>query len=244
MKNTLGISILVLTMVASVLCTAQNNRFNDRQQFRRDFANGFQLSGHVQLGLPQNEFSEVFNGYPSGAAASASIPLGRSGLFRLGAEFAWNSMGREKSAVELFNDAQGIIAGDMAVSSDVHSYHGFLRFSPFEGGFRPYFDVFAGWRTYTTDTEISYEEVDGTVISTTEEFSRDATNSYGYAAGLMIGLSRNLFFDAKVQVLRGGEVNYVDQSTLIIDAAAEINYDIRITETDMLVPQLGISLVF
>lgn len=242
--------MLVMLMLSTV-SLAQNrqddrgfNRQNDRQRFQRNFANGLQMSGHVQLGLPQNEFRKVFEGYPSGAAASLSVPLGRSGIFRLGGEFAWNSLGQEKTAVELLDDAQGILAGDMGVSTDSRAYHGFLRFSPFDGGFRPYFDVFAGWRTYTTDTEISYEQNDGSVISTTEEFSRDGTNSYGYGAGILFAVSRNIFIDTKLQILRGGEVRYVDQSSLEIDTNAEIDYQIRITETDMIIPQVGISIIF
>jgi hypothetical protein len=60
----------------------------------------------------------------------------------------------------------------------------------------------------------------------------------------MLGLSRSFFVDAKVQVVRGGNVTYVDQSTLIVDTDGDINFSLETTPTDIIIPQVGISLVF
>ena len=221
-----------------------NSNQNRNRNFRNGYNTGVQISGHVQLALPQSEFAEIYNGYPAGFAASLMLPMGRSGILRMGGEFAWNSMGTEKTLVELVDDAQNVIVGDMNVGTDQRSYHFITRFSPFTGAVRPYLDGFVGVRTYTTDTEIVATEDDGSYTSTTYSLSRDGVMSYGYAGGLMLGLGRSFFIDAKVQVVRGGNVTYVDQSTLVVDTDGDINFSLETTPTDIIIPQVGISLVF
>lgn len=211
----------------------------------RDFGNGLQIGGSLQMGLPQNEFSQVFSGYPTGLGVGATLPMGKSGLFRFGGEFSWNSMGREKTLVEIYGEAEEVVSGDLFLESNMHNFHALMRFSPFSGGFRPYFDVFFGMRSYETSTELSYETSNDVIITQSYKPSgRDWTNSYGYSAGLMIALGRNVFIDGRIQIMRGGEIDYVDQETLSLNVDGEINYNIEVTEADMLVPQLGISVVF
>lgn len=235
----------IITILVLSLALGQGNLVaQSTPKHNAGHATGIQMTGQVQLGLPQNEFAEVFNGYPTGAGVSLMLPFGKVGLFQLGGEYAWNSMGEEKSLVDLYNDAQDLVSGDLTVSSDVRSYHGLLRFSPFSGGIRPYFDVYAGYRSYSTDSEIMVEDNDGTVHTTSHSVSRDGTMSYGYGGGLMLALGKHVFIDGKVQVLRGGTVTYVDQGTLVIDTQGEIDYSLRTTETDLIIPQVGLSIVF
>jgi len=211
---------------------------------RSTFNNGFQITGQIQLALPQNEFAEVFNGYPAGFGVSLLIPIGKTGLFRIGAEYAWNSMGKEKSLVELYDDAQNVFTGDMHVGTDVRSSHAIARLSPFKGSFRPYVDAFVGWRSYSTDAEVIITQSDGSIVTTSYSLNRDASMSYGYAGGVMVALGRAVFLDGKVQVLRGGNVTYINQSSLVIDNNAQVDFNLSTTKTDVIIPQLGVSFVF
>lgn len=211
---------------------------------QRDFANGLQLTGQVQMGLPQNDFEQVFNGYPSGIGAGLTIPVGKTQLLRFGAEYGWNSLGREKTLVELIDEAEDVIAGEMDFSSEIRKYHAIVRLSPFKGGFRPYFEVFMGVTNYRTETELGYETEDGVFISERRPTHNEIVNSYGYGGGFMLGLGRHFFFDAKVQVLRGNEVRLVDNQTLTVDVDGSINYNLEPTPMDMVVPQVGLSIVF
>ena len=232
------------TFLAICLIGLQGGLMAQINSERSGFNDGVQLTGQVQLALPQNEFAQAFNGYPAGFGASLLIPLGKTGVLRFGPEYAWNSMGSEKTAVELFDDAQNVYQGDMNIGTDVRSYHIIARLSPFRGGFRPYFDAFLGWKTFSTDSEVVVEENDGTITTTSYSLSRDASMSYGYAGGLMIALGRSIFIDGKVQVVRGGNVTYIDQSTLIIDGDGDINYSLETSPTDVIIPQIGLSIVF
>lgn len=120
-------------LTAIFLMGLQGGLMAQRESNRRDYNTGFQITGQVQLALPQNEFAEAFNGYPGGVGASLMIPLGRLKFFHVGAEYAWNSMGKKKSTVELYDDAQNLYLGDIEVGSDVRSYHFTTRFSPLKG---------------------------------------------------------------------------------------------------------------
>jgi hypothetical protein len=231
-------------LTAIFLMGLQGGLMAQRESNRRDYNTGFQITGQVQLALPQNEFAEAFNGYPGGVGASLMIPLGRLKFFHVGAEYAWNSMGKKKSTVELYDDAQNLYLGDIEVGSDVRSYHFTTRFSPLKGSVRPYLDAFMGWRTYSTDSEIMVDDNDGSVTTIAYSLNRDASMSYGYSGGLMIALGRAIFLDGKVQVIRGGNVSYIDQSSLMIDTEGHIDYSLEISPTDMIVPQIGISIVF
>ncbi|NNC82533.1 MAG: hypothetical protein HKN79_03070 [Flavobacteriales bacterium] len=209
-----------------------------------DRANGLQLTGQVQMGLPQNEFSEVFNGYPSGLNACVTLPVGKTKLLRFGGEYGWNSMGSEKTLVELRDEAEQVYNGEMDFSSEIRKYHAMIRLAPFRGGIRPYLEAFFGVTVYQTESELSYESADGTYVTETRPKHNEGVNSYGYGGGLMLGISKHLYLDGKVQVLRGGEVRLVDLDSLTVDSQGGIDYNIQESNMHMIVPQVGLSLVF
>lgn len=206
-------------------------------------ANGFEISGMVQMGIPQNEFGEAFNGTPSGIAGSISLPMGKSQILRFGAEYAWRSMGKTSSEIEIDKPVD-ILIGDMEVSSETRSGHAFMRLSPSRGAIRPYFDLMFGITSYTTDTEVTVEEVDGIIVTTTERLAGKTTNTYGFAGGIAFSLSDNLFFDVKLQSIRGGAVEYADHDEVEINTNGDIIIDFKETSTDLLIPQVGLSIFF
>jgi len=207
-------------------------------------ANGVQITGMAQLGLPQNDFAEAYTGNPSGFAGSIMFPVGKAKMLHFGGEYGWSSMGKEKTQVEIVKAPEEILAGDMSVSSDVKSYHANMRFSPLKGPFRVYFDLLFGMKVYSTDTEIVFEEANGSEVQTTSNLNNENTNFVGFAGGMMLAVSRNFFIDAKLQSLQGGEVKYVDQSNLGIAVNGDVDYSLKTTATDLLVPQVGLSIVF
>ncbi len=207
-------------------------------------ANGVQITGMAQLGLPQNDFAEAYAGDLSGFAGSIMFPVGKAKMLHFGGEYGWNSMGKEKTQVEIVKAPEEILAGDMSVSSDVKSYHANMRFSPLKGPIRLYFDLLFGMKVYSTDTEIVFEEANGSEVQTTSSLNNENTNFVGFAGGMMLAVSRNFFIDAKLQSLQGGEVKYVDQNNLGIAANGDVEYVLKTTATDLLVPQVGLSIVF
>jgi len=218
----------------------------DMQAQRSDYASGFQLGVDVQLGVPRNEFAEVFNGYPVGIAAIASLPVGKSGLFRFGGEFAYASMGEKTQVVELVDQALGTLRGDLELSSRIQSYHVFFRLAPFDGAIRPYADVFFGMKIYSTTTDLLFES-GGNDYRGSFPIDRDYTNSYGAAGGILLALGEHVFLDAKLQMIRGGEIEYVDLESVTladVDAVNDLNFSLETTSTDMLIPQVGLSIFF
>jgi opacity protein-like surface antigen len=235
MKRTVIIFSAVLCMI-SIQSLAQNSSGN--------YASGINVSGHVQLGLPQNEFKEILNGYPAGAGVSFSTPMGSTGLLRLGGEFAWNTLGDEKTLVELYDDASNILGGDMTSTTNVRNYLGYVRVMPFKGRVRPYGDVILGLRSYKSEANIEVDNVNGNYSSTNIDLIKELKSTYGYALGLNFALGNNVFLDSKVQILRGGKVTYVDQESLEIDVNGDINYSLQVSDTDIVIPQVGLSVYF
>lgn len=228
--------LLLIALMMSTLLAAQRER--------PDFADGFQLTGMGQFVMPQNAFAEAYPGNPTGLAASMAFPVGKHKLLYFGGEYAWTSMARERTQISLDKQPEGILVGDMTVSSEIRSYHANMRFSPLKGSVRLYFDVLFGMRVFSSDTEILVEELDGTTVETREELSNESTNSLGISGGLMMALGRNLFLDARLQSFQVGEVRFVDPDSIAITTQGEVEYTLSDATADMLVPQVGLSVVF
>lgn len=222
-------SILVLAALFSCYLYGQINRDKATLSF------GF------EAGIPVNEFDENYNGNPAGLGVNI---FGRKGGLPLywGFDFGYASMG--SNTYDIFLDDQNLDTDEatLRIKSNIFSYHIASRLNPFDGFFRPYVEGMAGIRTFATKTKISIEGIDGPY--STEVNSRDASFSYGLAGGLMISLGKNMFMEARLERIWGGDVEYVLQESVTINDEDEVVFETANSKADLFNLHLGLGFRF
>lgn len=234
-----GIVAAVIFLLA-VPAAAQRNR-NLR---------GPSLAFGVQVAQPTGQFSQQYDGYPIGIAANFSAPLSRSPL-EIGFGYAWNNMGSQTEEVSVLvgQDVDGddiYENGDLQIRSNTNRYQMLARLRPFNGMIQPYVDGVAGLETYRTKTTIDIvsDFVGYSEGQNAETQSFDMTYSFGWAAGLRIRLAPNLFLDGRFESLIGGPAKYVDQNTIEVVNAQELDFEVKSSRTDKFTYQLGLAATF
>ena len=207
-------------------------------------AQGPTLGVNAQMTIPQDNFSENYAGLPLGVGAQIAIPMGLRSPIHLGLDMSWSTMGSENDQITFENSINQLLAGDMSVNSSIKSYHGFMRFSPFNGPARLYIDGYAGIRNYSTKSTIEVPNVNGGFTERIEVPSNDNSFSYGWGAGMMLGINRFMKFDFGFQKLQGGEVTFINPQTISIAEDGAMDYQMITSETNVIVPKVGLTLTF
>ena len=196
------------------------------------------LSIGATLGAPQGEFNKVYGKNLVGLGGNLSLPL--LGLpLEMGAAFGWGHLGGERETVAVDQQFLTSQEGSMSTRSNMYSFHLMGRFKPVVGRVSPYVDGLAGFRTFATRTELTVEDVDETLSN--ERNAHDATWSWGWAAGVMIELSGPLYMEARVENLRGNSAEYIDPTSIEIDADGNVTYRTLSSTTDIFNVHLGIG---
>lgn len=207
-------------------------------------AQGPTIGVNTQMTIPQDNFSENYAGLPIGVGAQIAIPLGFRSPVQLGFDISKSTMGSENDQFTFENGFNQLIAGDMSVNSTIRSYHGFMRFSPLNGPARVYIDGYAGVRNYSTRSSVEIPNANGGFTQQIEVPSSDNSFSYGWGVGMMLGVNRFLKFDFGFQKLQGGEVTFINPQSISIDEDGDMEYQMVTSETNVLVPRVGLTLTF
>lgn len=207
-------------------------------------AQGPTIGANVQMTIPQDNFSENYAGLPMGVGAQIAIPAGLRSPIQIGLDMSWSNMGSENDQFTFQNGINQLFAGDMSVNSSVKGYHGIMRFSPFNGPARVYLDGYAGVRNYITKSNVEVPNVNGGITERIEIPSSDNSFSYGWGAGMMLGLNRFMKFDVGFQKLSGGEVTFINPQSISIAEDGALDYDMITSETNIIVPRVGLTLIF
>jgi len=199
---------------------------------------------NTQITIPQNNFAENYRGLPLGIGAHIAIPSGNRSPIEIGMDLAWSTMGSERDQVTFEDGFNNLLAGDLSVKSKVNSYHAFARFSPFNGPARIYVDGYAGFRNFTTQSIFEYNNLEGFPQQQIDVASKNLSFSYGWGGGMMLSLNRNLMFDVGFQKLKGGNATYIDKESIIINADGSTSFDMITSQTDAIIPKVGLTLAF
>ena len=202
------------------------------------------IGGNLQLTVPKNNFAANYAGLPMGVGLQIALPMGNNSPLEIGADLAWSTMGSDGEQVTFEDGINNLLAGDLSLSSKVRSYHGFMRFSPFNGPARAYVDAYAGVRNFRTTNEFIYKDIEGFNHERIDVISNNTSFSYGWGGGLMLSLNRAIMLDVGFQKLTGGNATYIDKNSIIINPDGSTSYDMISSETDALVPRVGITIGF
>lgn len=143
---------------------------------------------------------------------------------------------------------------DVVTTNNIALGHALLRLQPPTGAFRPYADALIGFSYLFTESRI--EDVDfgdDRDIASSTNFD-DGAFSYGIGGGVMAqvysgrpegtGRAFSVFVDASVRYLFGGEAEYLREGGIDTDNNGNLTFDIISSRTDLLMPQLGVTVRF
>ncbi len=201
-----------------------------------------------QIVQPVGEFAMQFDGFPAGLAGSISAPIGNS-PFEAGFGYAWNNMGSQNKDISalVYTDSAGTPiyeAGTMRIRSTINRYQAIARFRPFAGRIQPYADAFAGLEAYKTKTDITIDNEGYSSASNSTRQHLDMTYAFGWAAGLRIRMAPNIFIDGRFENITGGQVTFVDKSTIVVNDDNSITFQTKQSGTNKYTYQIGIAIGF
>jgi len=197
------------------------------------------LGGGLQIGYPTGDFKARFGETIYGLSANAAFPLRRLPL-QIGYDLGWGRMGAES---QLPNSSGGIFSRPtgpkVEVRSNVYDHLALLRLNPSQGRIRPYGDLLVGVRHFVTRSTLTTASQ-----ATEEEKTTNIVSSYGWAAGAMVGITANLYAEARVERLYTGRVEYVDVGSIEIANDGTVSYAKLTSNVDVINVQLGVGFRF
>ncbi len=198
------------------------------------------------LGIPQGEFSEYVDNVGFGVNAFGGIGIGRSPIV-IGAEAGFLVYGYENRN-EPFSSTIPDVTVRVQTSNNIFLGHFLLRLQPQVGRVQPYLDGLFGFKYLFTQTSIENER-GGESIAASTNFD-DFALSYGAGGGLKIQLYdgpigkeqkwARMSMNLGIRYLFGGEAEYLQKGS-IRRANGDVTYDVDRSQTDLLMPQLGIT---
>lgn len=207
------------------------------------FAQKFSTSVDLQLSLPQGEYKDVNPDAGFGLRANflyrplPDIPL------KFGVELGLQEKGR---AAQYFSGYLGGFYDEFKVTATNNIFNLLFvtRFQPQKfGKITPFVDLTAGWNVFfsTVDVErITYYSSYNSGYSQSSK-SRWAL-TYGGTAGMDIPLGKKdeIGLEVKLAYLIGNNTKYLTNP--YINSNAEVSFQEKTSNTDMLIPQAGIRI--
>jgi hypothetical protein len=230
---------LLLPLLLPEVLPAQNPSTN-RQVLRVQPRRSASLSAGLQLAVPTGEWADNYTGKPFGVNAALSLPLMQLPI-EVGGGFAWNRMFGASQDVSISDGAGNFTPGDLRVNGNAYSYMLFGRLRPLDGKIRPYGELFAGVRNFSTNSKLKANTVDN---PTTGLVDRNFTAIAGYAIGLKIELTPGVFAEGRFEKMAGSKADYIDPNSVVINPDASFTYSTLSSRTDQWAISLGIAFSF
>ncbi len=212
---------------------------------------GLDFGFNLSMGVPKGEFNENVENLGWGGSIYGVYNLPNS-PFMVGLDIGLLSYGREVRS-ERFSLTIPDVTVRVVNDNNILLTHLLFRIQPDWGGTKPYFDSLFGFKNLFTTTRIESETIfDEEIAESTN--SSDWALSYGLGVGLKIKVFEkfdpdkdehfSLFIDIGMKYLWGGEAQYLKEGSIIRTTPGEVSYDFNQSETDLLLFNLGISMLF
>lgn len=213
-----------------------------------------EVGGGFDLGIPRGAFKLNVPQFGFGGSGYVAVrPAG--GPLLLGGDLGFMIYGRE-SRREPFSTTIPDVTVRVVTSNNILMGHLFLRLQPPTGAVRPYIEGLIGFKYFWTETRIENisDPSEEPIARSTNQ--QDAAWSYGGGMGLAIqvwdatrarakkgeGLVA-VFVDLRLRLLLGSEAEYLKKGS-IRRVGSEVRFDVQRSETDFLVPHIGVTVVF
>ena len=223
--------------------------------FAQEFRIG-QFQGGLQflVAAPRGEFRENTDDIGYGLTLDLGYVIPRMPVV-VGGTFGFATYGSRTFRVPLSQTVQ-LVNVELENSNNFALGHLFLRFQPQTGVFRPYFEGLVGMNYFWTESTVEDERYENSEFAGSVNLS-DVAFSYGAGGGVMFCVYRGetddpgrgveVFIDARVRYLVGGEAEYFDEDSIVFDNQGVpqlYEENAKISETDMLAFGLGVSVRF
>lgn len=208
---------------------------------------------NVVVAVPQGSFADRLDAVGFGLSGAFVHHIGGTPI-GLGVEGTFVTYGHERIRERFGSGALGRVDVDVVTTNNIALGHLVLRLQTPSGAVRPYGDALVGLAYLFTESRI--EDVDfndDRDIASSTNFD-DAAFSYGLGGGVMArvyegrsstdGRPFEVFVDARVRYLFGGEARYLREGDIEADADGDPVFHFAESRTDVLLPQLGLTVRF
>ncbi|MCB9170415.1 MAG: hypothetical protein H6597_02495 [Flavobacteriales bacterium] len=201
----------------------------------------YTLSGGLRIGMPLGEFDAAYGRTIGGFGLNLAVPL--KGLpLATGFQYDRSYLGGRQGVVAVDEQYVTVTSGDLRVRSRMNGYHALARLAPLKGKVSPYLDGLIGLRSFTTNSQLTVDGVNGPLRE--DNILRGTAFSYGWAAGVLVGITPLLYVEGRFERFKGGRARYVEPTSITIDSDGHIDYVARESGTDLLTIHLGVGLRF
>ena len=246
-------SIVLLVSVLSVLVAAPAVR---AQTYPAAPVTGTGSLSFV-LGIPTGDFADNVDGIGYGGSLFVGAQLGASPLV-LGLDVAFLTYGRDVDRVPFSQTVGPRVLVDVVTTNNIVQPHLVARLQLPSGVLRPYVEGLAGFKYLFTESRI--EDVDFNddrdIASTTnfDDFALSAGGGLGFDVRVYRPAPdadtemRSLSIHLGVQYIFGQEAEYLDRGALTdADGDGRLEreeLDVRRSQTNLVIPKLGLSARF
>lgn len=205
------------------------------------------------LAIPQGQFADRLDGIGYGLSGNLVLHIPNTPV-GLGIEGTFVTYGRETIRERFGSGALGRVEVDVETTNNILLGHLLLRLQSPSGALRPYADALVGVNYLFTESRIADVDFgDDRDIASSTNFD-DAAFSYGLGGGVMAqvfsgrsgetGRPYGVFIDARVRYLLGGKADYLQEGDIGADSNGDPIYTVTQSSTDLLLPQLGMTIRF
>jgi hypothetical protein len=217
-----------------------------------------QIYGGVSFSAaaPQNDFRQELGATAFGGSVNVLLHL-RDVPIAIGFEGTGMTYGRARRSVPFRHDI-GEVWLDVVTENNVAQGLAIIRVQPDHGVIRPYAEVVGGVNYLFTDSSVRDAYYGDRYASSTN--FHDTALTGGVGAGVMVQVAtapsppsrrtrhrrkarNDIFIDARVRYLVGQEAEYLGRGDLY-SSSGRVYVSPRRSRTDMLVPQIGVTMRF
>jgi len=231
---------------------------------QESFNRNFYLDGGIAIGNPSGEFRKNVPNL-SGGLGFDILFHPTENILGYGAHIGFLQYGSVSDSRPWSNSIPDVTL-DVERSNTMAHVQFLTRVMPFKKSFSPYLDLFAGFTSMTTTTEVRsrmhVENNNDNKIASTEN-SSDWAFSYGggvgfkfllmnlegesidYMTGNITPTSNPLYFDFNYKYYLSREAKYLRPEDVVVDTqTGKVTMDFQKSRTDMSVFQIGVSMNF
>lgn len=207
----------------------------------------------LMVGFPSGEFKEHVSSVGIGLNFGGGIQLSQTPLF-IGGELGFLIYGHD-SRRERFSETIQEVEVRVVTTNNILQGNLFLRLQPSVGTVRPYFEGLLGFKWFFTETRIRNVYTIDEPIAESINLG-DVALGYGYGCGAAFHLVDRtgrweetgegpvrILLDLRLTYLMGSEAEYLKKGS-IDRSGGNLIYNIERSETDFLIPSIGVRFVF